>query len=90
MISEVKVYTTKTCPRCEQLKGLLKSHNIEYEEVEMATPEALTELRMRGVFTISAPVLQIDDSFITSNDLFDENGVRLDKVLDLLRLDRDE
>ncbi|MDD2777887.1 MAG: glutaredoxin domain-containing protein [Methanocellales archaeon] len=88
MISEVKVYTTKTCPRCEQLKSLLKSHSIEYEEVDMTTPEALTELRMRDVFTISAPVLQIDKSFITSKDLFDENGVRPDKVLDMLRLGR--
>ena len=87
MISEVKVYTTKTCPRCEQLKRLLKSHEISYEEVDMTAPEALTELRMSGIFTISAPVLQIDDSFLTSNDLFDENGVVFDKILGLLRLD---
>ena len=87
MISEVKVYTTERCPRCKQLKGLLKSHEIAYEEVDMATPEALTELRMRDVFTISAPVLQIDDSVLTSKDLFDENGSIFDKVLGLLRGD---
>ena len=85
MISEVKVYTTEKCPRCKQLKSLLKSHEIVYEEADMATPEALTELRMRDVFTISAPVLQIGDSFLTSKDLFDENGSIFDKVLDLLR-----
>ncbi len=87
MISEVKVYTTEKCPRCKQLKGLLKSHEIVYEEVDMATPEALTELRMRDIFTISAPVLQIDESFLTSKDLFDENGSIFDKVLGLLRGD---
>ena len=84
MISEVKVYTTEKCPRCKQLKGLLKSNEIAYEEMDMATPEALTELRMCGIFTISAPILQIGDSFFTSNDLFDENGSIFDKVLDSL------
>ncbi|MFC1787116.1 glutaredoxin family protein [Halobacteriota archaeon] len=87
MISEVKIYTTEKCPRCKQLKGLLKSHGIAYEEVDMATPEALTELRMRDIFTISAPVLQIGDSFLKSQDLFDENGSIFDKVLGLLRED---
>ncbi len=87
MISEVRVYTTEKCPRCKQLKGLLKSHEITYEEMNMATPEALTELRMRDIFTISAPVLQIDESFLTSKDLFDENGGMSDKVLGLLRED---
>ena len=87
MISEVKVYTTEKCPRCKQLKGLLKSQGIAYKEADMTTPEALTELRMKGIFTISAPVLQIDDSFLTSKDLFDENGSIFDKVLGLLKGD---
>ncbi|NYT01026.1 MAG: glutaredoxin family protein [Methanocellales archaeon] len=86
-MSEVKVYTTEKCPRCNQLKGLLKSHEIAYEEVDMANPEALTELRMKDVFTISAPVLQIGDTFLTSKDLFDENGSIFDNVLFLLRGD---
>ncbi len=60
---KVKVYSTGNCPRCEQLKRLLVSYEIQYEEVDMSTPEALTELRMNGIFTLSAPVLQVEDDF---------------------------
>lgn len=59
----VKVYSTEDCPRCEQLKRLLVSYEIQYEEVDMSTPEALTELRMNGIFTLTAPILQIGDEF---------------------------
>ncbi|MBU2617909.1 MAG: glutaredoxin family protein [Euryarchaeota archaeon] len=79
----VKVYTNKTCPKCEQLKCSLGAHGIAYEEVDMTNPEALTELRMSGIFTTSAPVLQIDDAFFTSSDL--SNEVKFNQVLELLR-----
>lgn len=59
----VKVYSTKDCPRCEQLKRLLRSYGIRYDEVDVSTPEALTELRINGVFTLTAPVLQVGDEF---------------------------
>jgi len=75
------VYSTETCPRCEQLKNVLKGWNIEFQAVDMATPEALTELRINGVFTLTAPVLQVDDEFYTLEDLFDGEVIRdLDKM----------
>lgn len=64
------VYSTQSCPRCEQLKAALKNMDIEYEDEDMSTPEALTELRINGVFTLSAPVLQADDRFYTTEELF--------------------
>ena len=36
----------------------------------MASAEALTELRMNGIFVQEAPVLQKGDAFYTSSDLF--------------------
>ncbi|ATZ61816.2 MAG: glutaredoxin family protein [Methanosarcinales archaeon Met12] len=63
VINNVKVYSTENCPRCEQLKRLLRSYGIRYGEVDMSTPEALTELRMNGIFTLTAPVLQVGDDF---------------------------
>lgn len=42
----------------------------------MATPEALTELRVNGVFTLAAPVLQADDKFYTVDDLFDGDNIK--------------
>jgi glutaredoxin len=65
------VYSTKACPKCEQLKKVLKGWGAQFETIDMATPEALTELRINGVFTLAAPVLQADDKFYTIDDLFD-------------------
>jgi glutaredoxin len=70
--SELKlvVYSTPSCPRCEQLKSALKKTGIVYENEDMSTPEALTELRINGVFTLSAPVLQAGERFYTVDELF--------------------
>jgi len=46
----------------------------------MSTPEALTELRFNGVFTMTAPVLQIDDTFLTQEELFREGEVDSEKI----------
>jgi glutaredoxin len=73
---EYIVYTTKTCPRCEQLKKVLTSWGVEFKSLDMASPEALTELRVNGVFTLSAPVLQADDQFYTVEELFDGDQMR--------------
>jgi glutaredoxin len=76
-----RVYSTPSCPRCEQLKAALVRAGIAYENMDMSTPEALTELRINGVFTLSAPVLEADDLFYTVEDLF--SG---DTLVDLTRL----
>lgn len=64
------VYTTRTCPKCQQLKEALHKDGVDFSEVDMSTPQALTELRINGVFTLSAPVLQAGESFYTVEDLF--------------------
>ncbi len=65
----VIVYSKKICQNCEKLKMLLVEKNIEHNIVRIDTPAALTELRMNGVFTMSAPVLQIDNKFHTLEDM---------------------
>ncbi|MBN1324587.1 MAG: glutaredoxin family protein [Methanotrichaceae archaeon] len=70
------VYTTESCSKCEQLKRALGEQRIDYKVVNIATPEALTELRINGVFTLTAPVLQQDDVFLTVEDLFDGDNLR--------------
>lgn len=63
------VYSKKDCPNCDMLKRLLREENIEHKIVRIDTPEALTELRMNNVFTMSAPVLQIDKKFYTIRNM---------------------
>jgi glutaredoxin len=65
-----RVYSTKSCPKCEQLKQALEKAGISFENLDMTTPEALTELRINGVFTLSAPVLQAGERFYTEEELF--------------------
>ncbi len=79
------IYSTKTCPKCEQLKRALADSKISFETIDMATPEALTELRINGVFTLSAPVLQIDDSFYTTEDLFDGERIKDLKAMEIIK-----
>ena len=64
------VYTLDHCPNCELLKGFLKKGGFNYSERDLSLAESLTELRMNGVFVNEAPVLQKQDDFYTSADLF--------------------
>ncbi|MEA1905802.1 MAG: glutaredoxin domain-containing protein [Euryarchaeota archaeon] len=69
-MTEIIVYTTETCPKCKKLKEYLKSAAVEYGEADMSTPESLTELRVNGVFTTMAPVLQVGETFLTLDEMF--------------------
>jgi glutaredoxin len=78
------VYTLEFCPNCEILKEFLASKGVPFVECDMASIEALTELRMNGVFVQEAPVLQKGDAFYTSGDLFAGGAFQEDLVADLI------
>ncbi len=81
----IQLYSTNNCPNCRVLKQILENKNIKYNEVDMATPAALTELRMNGVFTMSAPVLQVDNRFFTTKELFSKDRIDQGKLESLLK-----
>jgi len=86
---KIMVYTTKNCPNCKILKEFLAMEAIAYEEVDMTTADALTELRMRGIFTLVAPVLQAGSTFLTVKELFRSDGddeLQKDKVEELINI----
>jgi len=70
------VYSTKDCPKCEQLKLTLGAWGVDFQVADMASAKALTELRVNGIFTLSAPVLQIENEFYTVEDLFDGDTIK--------------
>jgi glutaredoxin len=78
------VYTLEFCPNCEILKEFLSSRGASFIECDMASAEALTELRMGGIFVREAPVLQKGEEFYTSADLFGGGAFREDLVADLI------
>ncbi|MCL7410198.1 MAG: glutaredoxin [Methanosarcinaceae archaeon] len=83
-MSGIIIYTTQTCPKCELLKKVLKSNNVSFDVADMSTAESLTELRVNGVFTVTAPVLQIGDNFLEYEALFNGAEVNLDTLSDIL------
>ncbi len=85
-MQDIQIYSTGNCPNCRVLKQLLEKKNVQYKEVDMATPAALTELRMNGVFTMSAPVLQIGSRFFTTKELFSDNRIDKSKLESLLNI----
>jgi len=52
------------------LKNSIKKGGHTFSERDLSTAEALTELRVNGVFVNEAPVLQRGDDFYTTDDLF--------------------
>ena len=78
------VYTLEFCPNCEILKEFLASRGVPFVECDMASAEALTELRMNGIFVREAPVLQKGEEFYTSADLFAGGALREDLAADLI------
>ncbi|MFA6226153.1 MAG: glutaredoxin family protein [Methanoregula sp.] len=78
------VYTLEFCPNCDLLKGFLKKGGYAFTERDLSTAESLTELRLNGVFVSEAPVLQKNEDFYTSADLFPSSkldGAQITKLI---------
>ncbi len=80
----IVIYSSKVCPNCNALKQYLDIIGVEYKSVDMGTPEALTELRMNGVYAMAAPVMQVGDKFYTSLVLFPDNKINREKVNEVI------
>ena len=76
------IYSTSNCPKCQALKAAMPP--LSFKTMDMSTPEALTELRINGVFSLSAPILQIGDEFYTVEDLFEGENLKTEKVISLV------
>lgn len=83
-MTKVIVYTTERCPKCNKLKKFLEVNSVPFEVADMSTPEALTELRFNGVFTVTAPVLQINNEFLTYTEIFRGEEVNSEKILGIV------
>jgi len=84
-ITQLTVYTLEFCPNCELLKEFLAGRGIPFVVRDLSTAESLTELRVNGVFVNEAPVLQNDDRFLTSEELFLSGKVREEQIMNLIK-----
>ena len=80
----IKVFTTEICPNCKIVKEFLAAEGEAYKEVNITTAEALTELRMQGVFTLVTPVVQVGSTFLAGNDLFNGDELRKERIKEVI------
>jgi glutaredoxin len=77
------VYSLEDCTQCEALKSYLRHQGFSYREEDMGSAASLTELRIHGIFTMEAPVLQKGEQFLTTDELFAAGKLREDVILTL-------
>jgi hypothetical protein len=61
----IRVYRqpkNRKCSNCETLENLLTINDVEFDSINIVTPEAMTDMAMRHIFPIYTPILQINES----------------------------
>jgi len=80
----IVVYTSNGCHKCSVLKDWLKIANRQFEERDLENIDVMTELVMRNVVVLSAPVVEIDEIVYTEDQFFDGNTLAVNRLLGIL------
>ena len=81
---KIVVYTTKGCRKCSTLKEWLKRANKYFEERSLEDVNVMTELVMKDVVVLSAPVLEVDNSIYAETQFFDGDALSPDKLQEIM------
>jgi len=65
---EVIVYSSSTCPYCEQLKEFLDENHIDYVEKDILENKENAEEAMKKSGQASVPIIDIDGTIIIGFD----------------------
>ena len=63
-MSEVKIYTTNTCPYCDLAKEYMKENKIKYKEVNIESDEKAAKRMVEKSGQMAVPVLEIGEKII--------------------------
>jgi glutaredoxin-like YruB-family protein len=64
----VKVYSTPRCHNCHEIKEFLRSRNVEFEEIDLASNKEARDMIIAKTGHIGAPIVRIGDEFIFGFD----------------------
>jgi len=78
------VYTSNGCHKCSVLKEWLRTSNRSYEERNLENVDVMTDLVMRNIVVLSAPVLEVDDSVHSETEFFEGNALSVDRLQGIL------
>ena len=81
---KIVVYTSNGCHKCSVLKEWLKTANRQFEERDLEDVDIMTELVMRNVVVLSAPVVEVDKKVYTEDRFFDGNTLAVNRLLGIL------
>lgn len=65
---KVRIFSTSTCPYCVTLKGFLKEHNIEFEDLDVGQDAKAREEMVTKSGQMGVPVVDIDGEIIIGFD----------------------
>ena len=65
---EIKVYSTPTCYKCNELKDFLKEKNIDFEDINVQADQEAAKRMVAETNQMSVPVIEIDGEFIVGFD----------------------
>ncbi|MDD1695764.1 MAG: peptide-methionine (S)-S-oxide reductase MsrA [Methanoregula sp.] len=65
---QVRIYATPGCTACRSVKSFLKSRNVEFTEIDLASDEEARDFVIKKTGYISSPIVQIGDDFIIGFD----------------------
>jgi len=80
----IVVYTSNGCSKCVVLKEWLQTRNKEFEERSLENVDVMTDLVMRNLVILSAPVLEVGGSVLTEDQIFVGGSLATDKLLGIL------
>jgi len=68
---KIVVYTTKTCPACQEVKRWLRKCGLRYSEVDLENTDNQADLIVRYGNVLRVPVLEVDGKFYEGNEIFE-------------------
>jgi len=84
MNSRIIVYTSNGCSKCVTLKQWLQNRNKEFEERSLENVDVMTDLVMRNLVILSAPVLEVRGTVLTEDQIFVEGSLATERLLGIL------
>lgn len=60
----IKVYSTPQCPWCNVAKDFLKSHNIDFQDIDVSINKEAAEYIIKKSGQMGVPVIEIDDKIV--------------------------
>ena len=67
------IYSTPTCPYCQQVKEFLDQNKIKYKDIDVSTDEKAAKEMIEKSKQMGVPVIDIDGQIIIG---FDEKKLR--------------